>query len=561
MAVNTQGLSGYALAYANALNAGASDQAAHQAAQAAQGGSGLSQNFLQSFNAISPGAYSGGGGGYSAPAAPRPVTYQDIIKNAFGGDPAKYAAAILEKQRTGQSLTNAAQAAAFQKANPQYFPAAGTVGIREWAEKQGYGNLLGWDEATKTPYFKTEYGNISMPFTGIYGGKAYTRPEYLNYLGTILGMGKQQTPEQMMNFEMPPQPEMPQFDLQYPDIQGMSYEEAMRRAAGEIDPQTALSRMSIMQAIAKRRERLPLELNMKGQLFGGLREGGEMGLTQEQAQSIEQLNLEAAAKKAQLAEAIRANDQARAQQIASDLYQVQRDRANLAMQQWQQQMTAWQNERNRISDLSKAAIEAENERRKSAADAAKNLMDLAFNWEKMLLPWTMGATPAEMLPYEYATANARLPYEAGMTPYQEASIRARLAGGRGGSRGGLTAWQQYQIGKDLAEDKAGLIADLESGKLTHSSAFHQIENDLWAGLYTESEARALKDVVNEVWNAMHPAGSPGSGGGLSDWLQALFGQTGGGSVSGSVFGPGGNLSSSVFGPGGNLSSIPLPFER
>jgi hypothetical protein len=68
-----------------------------------------------------------------------------------------------------------------------------------------------------------------------------------------------------------------------------------------------------------------------------------------------------------------------------------------------------------------------------------------LNWQKAFMPYTMGPTPAQMLPYMYPTANTMVPYIYGPTPYQQQTLsldqmKALLP------YEAMTQYQQAQIG-------------------------------------------------------------------------------------------------------------------
>ncbi|MGB9802162.1 MAG: hypothetical protein ACPLSX_04265, partial [Arcobacter sp.] len=62
--------------------------------------------------------------------------YQDILKNVFGGDPARYAAEIQRKEQQGLALSDPAAAAAFKQAYPQYFNTAQQPGVQQQTQAQ-----------------------------------------------------------------------------------------------------------------------------------------------------------------------------------------------------------------------------------------------------------------------------------------------------------------------------------------------------------------------------------------------------------------------------------------
>lgn len=78
------------------------------------------------------------------------------------------------------------------------------------------------------------------------------------------------------------------------------------------------------------------------------------------------------------------------------------------------------------------------------------LQEQAWEREKFYAPWTLGPTPAQLLPYQYPTANELVPYEMGPTPYQQQSLELQRELGLKDYLYGPTPYQQQQLAQALA---------------------------------------------------------------------------------------------------------------
>jgi hypothetical protein len=137
-------------------------------------------------------------------------------------------------------------------------------------------------------------------------------------------------------------PEMPDYDVKYPKVKSIDYNAALSQANQQLDPQYNMSRNNLLTGYQEQKKLLPQQLNARGQLYGGLRSGGETELTQQQAMALENLALQNNASKAELASSIQNNDYTKASQIAAQQYAAQQAQAAFAMQQWQAQMNNYQ---------------------------------------------------------------------------------------------------------------------------------------------------------------------------------------------------------------------------
>lgn len=172
-----------------------------------------------------------------------------------------------------------------------------------------------------------------------------------------------------------PKPEaQKKTDLSYDAPEYMSDEEARRRAEAQLKPKFDAARNTTIRSFADQRELLPQLLNARGQLFGGLRAGGESKITQKQAEAMEKMNLEYQSALSQMALAIQEEDYARASQLAQMLYKKQVDQAALDNQAWNNNMTQWNSDQNRAMNALQWALG--DLRTQEAAELAQS------NWQK-----------------------------------------------------------------------------------------------------------------------------------------------------------------------------------
>jgi hypothetical protein len=124
----------------------------------------------------------------------------------------------------------------------------------------------------------------------------------------------------------------------YPSVSYMDYDTAMKQAQNQLEPQYQSSYNDMLNSYQQQRKLLPAQLNARGQLNGGLRTGGEAGLTQRQAMALEQLALQNKASQAELAGSIQNNDWSRAQQAAANQFQAMQFQKQMEMQRYQLEM-------------------------------------------------------------------------------------------------------------------------------------------------------------------------------------------------------------------------------
>lgn len=150
----------------------------------------------------------------------------------------------------------------------------------------------------------------------------------------------------------------------------MPWEEAMRMAGEKLDPLTELARMNLNNTFNKQRKMLPKQLNARGQLYGGLRAGGESQLTQDQGSALEALTLRANAEKSSMAENIRNFEHNRAMKQADDMYQSELDKYKMNYDKWK---TGMDNYRTDTKEKNSRALALENLRLQQ--EAAKRAAD------------------------------------------------------------------------------------------------------------------------------------------------------------------------------------------
>lgn len=201
-------------------------------------------------------------------------------------------------------------------------PGTPQTNVKNNHNNQGYADLLSNPQSQSAWPFK----DVQAP-NGGYVSLSSATSAYRNM---------QETPTAPM-VEQPPE-----YNIQYPEYptySGMSREEALRQASGQIDPLAELAQMNLNDTYAQQRARLPQYLNARGQLYGGLRAGGESEITNEQAMALDKSRLGFNAQKEEVASALQMQDEARAKSLADQQYQSELNNANLAFQKWQTDMT------------------------------------------------------------------------------------------------------------------------------------------------------------------------------------------------------------------------------
>lgn len=108
------------------------------------------------------------------------ATYQQVLSGYFKGDPYAYRDAILAKERTGTTLTDAAAAAAFKQAYPSLF------GVPVRSTVQGAGYDVSWDPTTRaiglgetSPAGRVDWGKLLPSDYTLIGNQAYADPATL----------------------------------------------------------------------------------------------------------------------------------------------------------------------------------------------------------------------------------------------------------------------------------------------------------------------------------------------------------------------------------------------
>ena len=325
--------------------------------------------------------------------------------NYFGGS-ANYANSIKEKEATGQSLSDPAAASAFKAANPGLFSSgsgssrssggsSSSSGSGSSRSSGGSGSGSGYNPAIPTTYQKyvNDMGaegyaaainsKLSDP-NATWDDKAAATAFMADYPQYFPKPTVQQPVDPVVQqllsiidgLKDPQTPTAPTTNVEYAIPEGMTMEEALARAGQQLDPMTALARMNTTKAFASEREKLPQYLNARGQLFGGLRAGGESELTQREASALEQADLLAAANKSQVASSIKEGEDARAKSIADSIYQASMNNANLALSKWNTDMSSYN--QNRQSAISAALTLIAEQRQREAAATAANQWQQSF---------------------------------------------------------------------------------------------------------------------------------------------------------------------------------------
>ena len=343
----------------------------------------------------------------------------------FGGEQ-QYADAIKQRESTGGKITDPAGAAAFKAANPGLFATSAATGGATTAPA-GQGGAVGapWGESVETHFDIGSPGwsfGDSAPYLGGGGGAT-------TWAANQAG----------------PQPQYPDLNLSYNMRNVLSEEEAARRAQGVLGPQYDLLAMETAKKFGDERKRLPYYLNARGQLYGGLRAGGEARLTQEEAQTTDKQKLTAQAELAKLAQAFRQEDEQSAISEADRNYQMQRDLMNATLNRYETEMTHWQNKETTAAKTLQGLIERQSRLEEARIAAGQDEARLAWDREQAYLPWTEGPTPKDLLPYTNPTANALLPYQ-GLTALQQSNV-----GGGGTGAGGTKAPTKAELNAEASK--------------------------------------------------------------------------------------------------------------
>lgn len=174
------------------------------------------------------------------------------------------------------------------------------------------------------------------------GTHVVTNPQLL---GSYLGITEEEElpPAEVLNrimeyllaqqpFQVPPQPEIVPYEP--PPIEPISWEEALARAREVVEPQAEVARQRLLETYQQRRELLPYQLAARGQLGGGLLEGGMEGLTQAEARAMSELDLQRLGQAVELARAIQAGDEQRVAQELARRFNEWLAQRNLELQRW-----------------------------------------------------------------------------------------------------------------------------------------------------------------------------------------------------------------------------------
>ncbi len=161
------------------------------------------------------------------------------------------------------------------------------------------------------------------------------------------------------------------------------------------------------------------------------------------------------------------------------------------------------------------------------ADMTKAMLPYQYPTANALVPYQYGPTPAQMLPYQYATKNALLPWELGPTPYQQGQLQlgqSRLAlsaakaksGGSGGGGGQPSATEAKQSNLAMLyssiNDRYRQYADQGyGGKYAADQLLSELQADmptlLRSGL-SVSDINAIKDYISSLAGFEAPKPKP-----------------------------------------------------
>jgi len=274
----------------------------------------------------------------------------------------------------------------------------------------------------------------------------------------------------------------------------MPWEEAMRMAGQKLDPLTELSRINLNNTFNKQKALLPKMLNARGQLYGGLRAGGETQLTQDQTKTLEELNLRANAEKSSMAENIRNLDYTRATKQADDMYQSEMDKYNAGYKQWETGMNNYRTdarERNNQA-LALANLKLQQEAAKRAAE--QQTEQSAYRQER-------DAIGDQRYAQEFGLKQRQTDYDINKPYYNP---------GGSGSGGGLTSYQQYQVGRNTASDNA------EAEQRIWSRAVELAKQDPRLNSPNDTAANTFDQLVDAYYQQLKTQMGGGTSGGMSD---------------------------------------------
>ncbi len=283
-------------------------------------------------------------------------------------------------------------------------------------------------------------------------------------------------------------PVKPVIDLSYQMPAYMSWEEALRQAGLQLDPQTELSRLATLRAYMEQRERLPQLLNARGQLYGGLRAGQEAELTQDERRALDELALRAAATKSEMAQGIQESDYARAKSIADAAYQNERDRAELLMQQWQAQQDLYNREQDRQNQSKMALVEILARMQEAAEVAEQQEYERQRQEQQDKLAMEKWLASPESQDWYLDLAKKSMQADIAN------ALRSANApyGGGGGSGSNKKSPPTDQTNDAFLQDATGYINDIASGKKTYDGAIAEIDRYMRAGVMPTDYGNQLK---------------------------------------------------------------------
>lgn len=281
---------------------------------------------------------------------------------------------------------------------------------------------------------------------------------------------------ELVNQPLPSAPSIPSFNYSYPNVPSISYEEAMQRASGVLGPQMEASKSRLMQTYMKQRKLLPKYLNARGQLYSGLRTGGEAALSQEEAMALEQLSLDIAAKQAEMAQSIQERDENRARALAEQMWQAQQADADKQLALYQAAMQNYAAEKDSRANLLLRLMQQE-EDKETAARAAQQ-------WEKEfgLQQQQWGSDPRSQ---DWYLPTYRQQLEAELAATNRSN--RPTASTSGGSKS-----SEASLEDAFQDDLSGYISEVYSGNRTLGDALTEIDVYVRGGIMPADYGEQLK---------------------------------------------------------------------
>jgi hypothetical protein len=244
-----------------------------------------------------------------------------------------------------------------------------------------------------------------------------------------------------------PLPTAPSLNYSMPDVEQMSWDEALQRAVGMYTPAYNTSVQRQDKQTSDQRALLPQMLAARGYLKGGKLESGDNAITQDQAMARTELDNSFETQKQQAANSIYEGETNRAQAALSNLLAQQNAKNTNAMSQWQTQYNAaLQKEQNAQTTLMELArMNQQGEQYNKTFDYTKG-RDTTLDASTASQKAATDAEQRRQFDLTYGLQKQTTDYNIGK-PYFAPS-----------SGGGITPYQGYEIGRNDQQDSAKIGA-------------------------------------------------------------------------------------------------------